>query len=815
MPAPGTRVLVPFRRDERIGWVVGPGSRGAITGLKSVLAVLDETPTVPPDLIDLCRWMADYYVAPLGIALRVAVPAVLSDVSRDYVTLVAASGHSLRPREQRIVGWLTEREGPQRVRTLRRALAMGSVWPEIRSLSLRGVITHETVPPAEPSVRTRRVVRIIRQLGTLAEREEVFGRAGRQSEAYGSLEASGGSAELRHLTENEGFSRPVISGLEKKGLVAVVKEEELRDPFADRPAADPPDLTLTDDQRTVLAALVAGLDEPAPAPFLLQGITGSGKTLVYIELLREALARGRTAIVLVPEISLTPQTVSRFRAHFGDEVAVLHSRLSYGERYDAWRQLRSGERRIAVGARSALFAPLADLGVVVVDEEHESSYKQSEAPRYHARDMAVVRARAHGAVCVLGSATPSLESWHNARSGKFRHLLLPKRVGGGRLPEVRVVDLRVARRKKAGGQGDGGKADARSTRPKRGAGVISEELVAAIDIRLRKREQVILLLNRRGYASFVQCRECGEVEQCENCSVSLTYHQVTKRIVCHHCRFEAPAPSRCPRCGSLDLWFRGMGTEQVERIAREAFPEARIARMDVDTTSGKWAHQKILDRVEKGEIDILLGTQMIAKGLDFPRVTLVGVVNADVGMHLPDFRACERTFQLLSQVAGRAGRSALGGEVIFQTSLPDHYAVRAAVAHDFDAFATRELDARVHPAYPPHVRLVNIVVSSPDRQLAARAAEDGATWLRRWLFERGRTPGPEVAMRGIQGREVEVVGPAPAPIERLHSRWRWHFLLRAVSPRTLGEAIRALAEDFRLPSGDVRLALDRDPVALL
>ena len=794
-PPPGTRVLVPFRRDERIGWVVGPGSTEPIEGMKLVLAVLDERSTVPDDLIELCRWMASYYVAPLGIALRAALPAVLSDVSTDYVTLCGAIPEGLKPRERKIVDWLAARAGPQRVRSMRKALAMGSVWPEVRALVARGMLTHETVAPPAPSVKTRRVVRLARHLGTLAERDEIFGRAGRQREAYALLEASGGAMELGHLTSNEGFSRAVVRGLEEKGLVALTDEERLRDPFADTPAATPPDLTPTSDQRTALSALTSALDGDAPSPFLLQGITGSGKTLVYIELLREALARGRTAIVLVPEIALTPQTVSRFRAHFGDEVAVLHSGLSDGERYDAWRQLRSGARRIVVGARSALFAPLHDLGVVVVDEEHDSSYKQSESPRYHARDLAVVRARACGAVCVLGSATPSLESWHNARSGKFRHLLLPERVGGGRLPEVRVVDLRVSRRRE----------DGSSPRPKRGGGVLSERLVDAVDVRLRKREQVILLLNRRGYSSFVQCRECGEVEQCRNCSISLTYHRVTHRLVCHHCRYEAAATVACPRCGSGDLSYRGLGTEQVERVTTETFPDARVARMDMDTTSGKWAHQRILERVERGEVDILLGTQMIAKGLDFPRVTLVGVVNADVGIHLPDFRASERTFQLLSQVAGRAGRSALGGEVFIQTSLPEHYAVRAAVAHDFEAFAVRELGERERPRYPPHVRMVNVVVSSPDRRLAANVAESGAKWMRAWLSQSARAGSPT----------IELVGPAPSPIEKLHRRWRWHFLLRSASPRALGAATSALAIDFRLPSGDVRLALDRDPVALL
>jgi len=783
-------VRVPFQRGERVGWVVGPGTDEPIKGLKSVLSVLEEEPSATADILRLCRWMADYYATPLGIALRAALPALLSDVSTDYVALVRDPGAGLRPRERRVVDALAARGGPTRATTLRDTLAMGSIWPEIRSLEARGALAHQTVPPQEPAVKTRRVVRVSRWLEALGERESAFGRAGRQREAYELLEAAGGSVELAHLVDVEGFSRTVVKGLEDKGLVELVDEEEIRDPFADMPAGAPGDLTPTVAQAAALAALSAALDEPT-SPFLLQGVTGSGKTLVYIELIRQALERGRTAIVLVPEIALTPQTAFRFRAHFGDRVAVLHSRLSDGERYDAWRGLRRGERRVAVGARSALFAPLDDLGVLIVDEEHDGSYKQADAPRYHARDLAVVRAQANRAVCVLGSATPSLESWHNAATGKFARLLLPDRVGGATLPEVHVVDLRARREGSSSSSGAGP-----------GGGILSPSLVEAIAMRLRKREQVILLQNRRGYSSFVQCRECGEVSECVNCSVSLTYHRVTRRLLCHHCRHEEAAPTRCGRCGSVDLGFRGLGTEQVERVTAELFPDARLARMDVDTTSGKWAHQRILERVERGEVDILLGTQMIAKGLDFPRVTLVGVVNADVGLHLPDFRASERTYQLLSQVAGRAGRGALGGEVIIQTSLPDHYAIRAAVTHDHEAFATRELQERKDPAYPPWVRLVNAVLSSPDQRAAASAAEAAATWVRR-------------RAAGRAGTAPEVVGPAPSPIERLHGRWRWHFFLRSTSPRAVGEAARALAEEYTLPAGDVRMALDRDPVALL
>ena len=795
-PPLGTRVLVPFRRQEHIGWVVGPGSATRIKQIRPVLSILDDSPQLPVELLELCRWIAEYYVAPLGIALRTALPAVLSDASRNYVRLLEDPPlNKRRSREERVVTALEHHGKPLRVRTLRRQLGMGSIWPEIRSLLAQGVLGHEMVSPSKPPVKTRRVVRIINRLSSLQVRDDIFARTPRQREAYELLERSGGASELTHMVKGEGFSRGVIKGLESKQLVGIFDEEQLRDPFANTPVTKPPVLIPTKDQRNVIDALISALDEDVPIPFLLQGITGSGKTLVYIELLREALDRGQSAIVLVPEIALTPQTVSRFRAHFDDQVAVLHSGLSDGERYDAWRSLNTGQRRIAVGARSALFAPLSNLGVIVVDEEHDGSYKQSEAPRYLARDLAVVRARQTGAVCVLGSATPSLESWNNARTGKFRHLQLMKRVGGARLPEVRVVDLRV---KKRG-------SDEVSRINERGSGVLSSELVSAVDARLERAEQVILLLNRRGYSSFIQCRECGEVEQCLNCSISLTYHRAVRRMVCHHCRYDAPAPDRCLRCGSVDLSYRGLGTEQVERVTVETFPSARIARMDVDTTSGKWAHQRILDRVAKGDVDILLGTQMIAKGLDFPRVTLVGVVNADVGIHLPDFRASERTFQLLSQVAGRAGRGKLGGEVLIQTSLPDHYAIQAAVAHDFRAFAERESSARKTPRYPPHLRMVNVILSSPDQRAAAKSAEAGAEWVRRWLRRKNAE----------ESRGVELVGPAPAPIERLHGRWRWHFFLRSTSPGAIGGVVRALIDGFKVPGSDVRLAVDRDPVALL
>ena len=817
VPAPGTRVLVPFRREERIGWVVGPGRGEGLKRIRPVMDVLEEEPSVPPEIFSLAQWMSRYYLAPLGMVLRGALPAVLTDASRDYLTPTGRPGRDLGSREGRLLDALAESQGPRRVKTLRRALGMGSIWPEIRSLAARGLLRHETVPPQDPPVRTQRVARMARWLQGLGERDEAFSRAPRQREAYEMLESAGGSVELSHLLEQGGFSRGVVKGLEEKGIVAVVDQEVFRDPFRDRPPEIPRALIPTPGQRGVLDALLEISREEAPGPALLHGITGSGKTLVYIEVLKEVVGkRGRGAIVLVPEISLTPQTVARFRAHFGDQVAVLHSALSDGERFDAWRQLRSGEKRIAVGARSAIFAPVADLGCVVVDEEHDGSYKQSEGPRYHARDLAVVRATRSGALCVLGSATPSLESWHNAQNGKFNLLSLPDRVGGGALPPVEVVDLkevwRRGRGKETGREGvvgpsgrqrtRGGASGGEGTSPRGSAGgILSSRLMEGIRERLARQEQVILLLNRRGFANFVQCRECGEVWRCPDCSVSLTYHRITNRLLCHYCRHEEVSPSRCSRCGGEDLSFRGLGTEQVESVVAETFPGARIARMDVDTTSGKWSHHEILGRFERGDVDILLGTQMIAKGLDFPRVTLVGVVNADVGMHLPDFRASERTFQLLSQVAGRTGRGTLGGQVLVQTSLPDHYSVRAALTHDFPSFARRELEERISPSYPPHVRLAKVVFSSPEPEEVAREAESGAGWLRLRL-EAG-------------GGEVEMVGPAPAPIEKLHGRWRWHFLLRSRSAAALGKVLSLFRDGFQPRGRDVRVIIDRDPVALL
>lgn len=739
VPAAGTRVQVPFGNRTLVGWVSGPGVE--VPGLKDVDSVIDEEPSIGPELWRLAGWISEYYVAPLGLVLRAMLPARMTNPAA-----------------------------------------------------------------TEPAPARRAVARVVRSVGTLEELQRIFGRAGRQREAYEHLLRTGGRQPLAALLE-AGFSRPVVRGLEDKGLVALAKEVVARDPFRDEGGAGEPAHTPTPGQRRVLNRLERALGGGG-GTLLLHGVTGSGKTLVYIELIRRVLGRGGGAIVLVPEIALTPQTVGRFRQAFGDLVAVLHSGLSHGERYDAWRLLRSGRKRIAIGARSAVFAPVPAPGAIVVDEEHDGSYKQSETPRYSARDVAVVRARNAGAVCLLGSATPSLESWLNARSGKYALVELPDRVGGGVLPEVCVVDLRSAATgppeasgaASVPGSSRGGvpaSCDPAPAPPASPVQVLSPRLADAVRRRLSRREQTILLLNRRGYATFALCEGCGDVAECDHCSVAVTLHRARRRMICHHCGHTAIPPKRCMRCGSREIAYGGLGTEQVERVLVESFPGARIARMDVDTTRGKWSHRDILERMRRGGVDILLGTQMIAKGLDFPRVTLVGVINADTGLHLPDFRSCERTFQLLSQVAGRAGRSRLPGQVIIQTYVPDHYVVRAAVAHDFRGFVERELRARMDPPYPPHLRMARIVLSSPVQADALAAAES----LDAWLGAR-RRPG------------VEVMGPAPAPIERLRGRFRWHVLLRG-GVAGVGDALRAVASDFEPAGADIRVSLDRDPAHLM
>lgn len=792
---PGCRVVVPFGRTQLTGWVdeLVDEPEDAPARVRDVLDAPDPEPVLDPELLELCRWVAGYYVAPLGLVFRAALPAPLTAESAERLRRRdGASAGPLTASEQALLDYVDRHKGPVKLSSVRRALGPGAWTRSARRLAERGLldIEHET-PSARPPLRTRQVVRLTRALRSLQERDRTFRRATRQRELFEYLESVGGRAEVAHLTERLGFSRSVVQGLAERGLASVEREEVPAHPFG-APAGEPEETgyTPTEAQRSVIERLLAATTD-ATGVFVLKGVTGSGKTLVYIELLRELVSRrGKGAIVLVPEISLTPQTLGRFRAAFGDDVALFHSALSDGERYAAWRALRDGRKRIVVGARSAIFAPVRDLGAIIIDEEHEGSYKQNDpAPRYHAREVAVVRARRAGALCLLGSATPSLEAWWQASAGAWHLLELPERIGERPLPGVRVIDLREEHRARR----------ARGEDP--GPLVLSASLRSAIAERLARGEQAILLLNRRGYSTFLQCRECGAVRSCRRCNVTLTHHRRPPRLVCHHCDHQEPVPETCPDCGAPELSHRGVGTEQVERVLGEQFPEARVARMDVDTTSGKWSHHEILGRMARRDVDILLGTQMIAKGLDFPQVTLVGVINADVGLNLPDFRASERTFQLLTQVAGRAGRGPAGGEAIIQTWMPDHYAVRFAVTHDYRGFAEHELSERAEPGYPPHLRLANLVFSGANEVRVQETAESAERWLAGLLSARGLSA-------------LRLVGPAPCPIDRIRDRSRWHLLVKSAETGPLTRVLRYFAVRFE-PAAGVRVEIDRDPVSLL
>ena len=667
---------------------------------------------------------------------------------------------ALSPPLLRLGRWMSNYYGAPLGLSLR-ALLPGSLWGPQR--------------PAGPAERSERVLVLTRALGSLLERDREFGRAPRRRAAYEAVESLGGAAPVQHLVEQLGLSTSVVEGLVQQGLARVDRVPRPRDPFARSTSPPPP--TLTADQERAVSGIMEHM-----VPALLHGVTGSGKTLVYLEVLRRVVAQGRGAILLVPEIGLTPQTVARVRGVFGDQVAVLHSGLSEGERVDAWRSLRRGERRVAVGPRSAVFAPVEHLGIIVVDEEHESSYKQATAPRYHARDVALVRARLEGARLILGSATPSLETLRRAEEGRIRTFPLPERIGARPLPPVEIVDLRSAART----------ADARGF-------PWSETLDRAVEAALDAGEQVILLLNRRGFATFLQCPACGSVVRCPSCAIALTVHRTPVGLRCHYCGHQELVHERCSACGGETQLMRGIGTQQLEHFVGTRYPRARLARMDLDTTTTKWAHHRILEQVAAGRVDILLGTQMIAKGLDFPNVTVVGVVDADTGLHLPDFRAAERTFQLVAQVAGRAGRGPRGGRVFVQTRSPEHYAIQSAAHHSVVEFAAAELRLRAppHPVYPPHTGLVRFVATAQDGDRAAVAARRVANWLSRANVDR-------------LGGALTVLGPAPCPIERLRGRWRWHVLVKATAPRALGRVVRA----WRGRASRM-VVVDRDPVSLL
>jgi primosomal protein N' (replication factor Y) len=752
----GKRVLVDIKGRMEIGYVVGILEERR-EGLRPILDVIDEEPVLNEELISLARWMADYYMCSWGEALHSVAPPGARAVSKRTIQItefgrVALERGWIRGDLDRRIIELVAESGRIGIPKLMELLGPKGIHAGLARLE-RDKLIAVRIKSYASSSEERRI-----RIATLSIPREDVGRAiesltssaPKQAKALSLL--LNGPMPIRSL-EKEGIDRSSIRSLQRKGLVRVELVSSDRSPYSlfFLSGVDVP--KPTEEQESAMRFISEAVTRRIPEVFLLHGVTGSGKTEVYMRAIGRALECGRSAIMLVPEISLTPQIVGRFRARFGDMISVFHSRLSEGERISEWRRMKRGEAKIAIGARSAIFAPFDDIGIIVLDEEHESSYKQQEDPKYHARDVAEVRAINHRCPLVLGSATPSIESYHKALSGEYILLKLSSRVDGKRLPRVEVIDMREEI--SSGNRG-----------------IFSRRLKDAIADRLSKGEQVILFLNRRGFASFVLCRECGHVIKCKDCSISLTYHFEDKTLRCHYCGWKMRAPSVCPNCKGYKIRLFGIGTEKVEEELNSLFPDLRSLRMDSDTTARKFSHDRILASFAKGDAEVLIGTQMITKGLDFPDVTLVGVISADITLNLPDFRASERTFQLLTQVAGRAGRGGREGEVIIQTYNPEHYSIRRAVDHDYEGFFQEEVGMRRELGYPPFSHLVNVLIRGDDEAQVERSAE---------LFA-------EAIMDAIRetGLEIRVAGPCQAPIYRIKGRSSFGGRRRGIRKRCLG-----------------------------
>ena len=716
----GSRVRVPFRDKSALATVLATLEQSDAKGIRPIEALVGEAPAISESLLELAKWMSAYYCCPLETVMRSLLPQVIRRAEVGW-------------KKQLLVQPLTKIENSE-----------AGVADKIANLRKR---------------------------------------APRQAELFDAivrLEKPMPAAELLRKTS---FDNQTLRALVKRGLIKLREETVERDPHADEQFVATTNLELNAEQALALNKITDALAAPERAkPILLHGVTGSGKTEIYLQAIRVALERGRSAIVLVPEISLTPQTVERFKSRFAEMhevVAVLHSHLSQGERHDEWHKIHSGRARIVIGARSAVFAPLKDVGLIIVDEEHETTYKQEEAPRYHARDVAVVRAKIEKCAVVLGSATPSLESYHNATTGKYELLTLSQRVDDQRMPLMRIVDLRLERRKE------------------KIAPILSEKLSQAIADRLEKREQTILFLNRRGFSTSLLCSNCGEARNCPNCSVALTFHRHMARLSCHLCGHTAAVPKKCPECGKDSLIYAGFGTEKVESTVSHLFPKANVRRMDADSMTRKEAYRETLRNFRTGKIDILVGTQMIAKGLHFPNVTLVGIINADLALHLPDFRAGERTFQLLTQVAGRAGRGETAGEVFVQTYTPFSPSIQFARHHDFPGYFQQELEFRERCDFPPFKHAVLITVRSAHEGRAKLSAE---TLVRR--------------LKASVRSEFILGDATPAPLEKLQGQFRFHILLRGEAIMRLSRLVRETLDKLPLPE-DVLAVVDVDPYQLL
>jgi primosomal protein N' (replication factor Y) (superfamily II helicase) len=777
----GSRVVVPFRQQRTVGVVTELHSREPRVKTKTVLQSLDDEgePALSDELLRLGKWISEYYLAPVGEVFRSMLP-LTAEFRRAVVYRITDEGHtalhmagstgsagrSKRSAEEqdtefRVLNYLTGREFV-REQSLRSA---NQISRELLDGMVRKKwIAREDASHVADAARVRAIAVLKSAEGKLNANQQLL---------VETLAASGGRLSIERLRELD-LPRSSLGTLVKRGLVEVVQEavELPRSAIGARDAR----FELSAAQQTALDKIRATVDGGSFSGILLHGVTGSGKTAVYLAAMKSVLDAGRSAILLVPEIGLTPAVAADVHEVFGDEVAILHSGLSDKERAEHWHRIRRGEARAVVGTRSAVFAPVSKLALIIVDEEQDSSYKQEETPRYHARNVAVMRAKFSNAAVVLGSATPSLESYFNAKKNRYALLEMPDRVEKRPLPEVELVDMRQEFQETGS------------------ENVVSRKLIEEIRLRLERKEQAMVLLNRRGYSPVVLCRTCGKTLECRNCAIAMTHHKQSRRMECHYCGFTAPVPKSCAECGSEYVYFLGTGSEKLEELLHGYFPQARIARLDRDTVRGHGDFERVLSALNAGELDLLVGTQMIAKGHDVHGVTLVGVVGADMALGMPDFRAAERTFQLLTQVAGRAGRGYVPGKVILQTYFPDHYAVQYAAQHDFIGFYEKELRFRSWMHYPPYSSLVNVILRSDK-------LDDVLKWsgvLGRW-FENTRHEG------------VRVLGPAAAPIQRLKRDYRYHFILKSTSREKLNGLLRAMlahAEKEKVPRTNIVVDVD-------
>lgn len=747
----GSRVLVPFGSREVEGYVVGLVDETDVEDVKPIVDVVDASPVLTDDQLQLAEWLSDRYLCLRVEALQCVLPAGTRHRTELRLTpavdpTAGLGEHRLTGAERRLLSAL-----PPEGALVSGLSSLGSrewILRHAASLEAKGLLkrSSERLNPTVSTV-TKQVVELAEEISpdtsVLTEKQQAVLAVLSQNVQ--------GDLSTKELADRAGVTSSVVDALVKKGVLQKKRVEVRRDPLESvrhlQTATSAEPFELTAEQAEAVAAITREFEREGPKrTILLHGVTGSGKTEVYMRAVAAALSRGKQAIVLVPEIALTSQIVERFNARFGCDIAVLHSGLSLGERYDEWNRIREGRASIVIGARSAVFAPLPRLGVIIVDEEHETAYKQEESPRYHAREVAEKRAELSDAVLVLGSATPSIETYYRAKQGLIDRYGLPTRVCGFQMPAVRIVDMRQEEHQ------DGDQP------------IFSEALREAIALHIGRGGQVILFLNRRGHSTVILCKDCGHVMRCRHCDVALTYHSARQALRCHYCDFSVRPPDVCPKCKGRVIRFLGAGTEKVERQLALDFPGIEIARLDVDTTRRKHSHMEILERFRSGAAKVLVGTQMVAKGLDYPNVSLVGVVSADTSLNLPDFRSAERTFQLILQVAGRAGRSMQGGEVIVQTYCPDHYSILAASQCDYEGFFERELQARKEACYPPFTRMTAILLHGKDERVVMRSADRVAALLRNRLTD--------------VAPPIEVLGPSPAVLVRVKDQYRWYVLLK-------------------------------------